>query len=58
MMKAGVNSPHHNVELTPEQEQEIRALLGQGLSLRRIAKLFGVSHDVIWRIKKEGEKQG
>lgn len=42
-------------KLTPEQRAEVRKMRGAGLTLRAIAKRFGVSHHMVSNIVREGE---
>src|SRR6185437_14419077 len=36
--------------LTPEQAHEAKTLVQSGMSLRKVAQQFGVSHGAIWRL--------
>jgi Homeodomain-like domain len=36
--------------------QQVRAARAQGLSLRKVAALYGISHDTVWRMTR-GEPQ-
>ncbi len=44
--------PPHPSSLTPNQQQEARSLVENGISLRQVAKQFGVSYGAIWRLMK------
>jgi len=41
---------HKSAKLNPTSVRKIRKLRMSGMSLRQIAKIFGVSHNAIWLI--------
>ena len=43
--------------LTPEQQQEARALVGSGVSLRQAARQVGISRCALEGLLKEGEQE-
>jgi len=48
--------PPSRYRLTPVQQQEVRKLLAEGLSIRDVAKRFEVSHSAIWRVAHRQEE--
>jgi len=44
--------------LTAEQQEEARALVQSGVSLRKTARLLGISRCALEGLLKEGEREG
>jgi DNA invertase Pin-like site-specific DNA recombinase len=45
-------------KLTAEQQEEARALVQSGVSLRKAARLLGISRCALEGLLKEGEREG
>ena len=49
---AARGAAHGMAKLTPEQVQEIRALVLSGLKIKLVAKMFNVAYSTVWKIKQ------